>query len=102
MQRPVTGRGHSIGGADSVPSPSDETDRRLCLDMEPTYKRRPGDRILDRYTPDLTGADRELAHDRLGRLVKLLIKIARRKVDEDMHISDSRESDSEGRIQPSP
>lgn len=48
------------------------------------------------------GTERELARDRLDALVRLLIKIARRKVDEDMHSADSRESDSSGRIQPAP
>lgn len=70
--------------------------------MTSTHKRRPGDQILDRYLPDVTGAERELARERLDGLVKLLIRIARRKVDEDMHSIDSRESDSSDRIQPNP
>ena len=58
---------------------------------------RPGDQILDRYVPHLTGADRELARERLQGLAKLLLRIAMRQVREEMQATDSRDSDS-GRI----
>ena len=63
---------------------------------------RPGDHILDHYVPHLTGADRELARERLQELANIMLCVAMRKVDEDMHMRDSRESDSSGRIQPLP
>ena len=65
--------------------------------MEPQPAPRPGDQILDRYVPHLTGADRELARERLQGLAKLLLRIAMRQVREEMQATDSRDSDS-GRI----
>ena len=70
--------------------------------MEQHPERRPGDVILDRHVPHLTGVDRELARARLQGLAKIMLTIAMRKVDEDMQVQDSRESDSRGRIQPTP
>lgn len=70
--------------------------------MEQHPERHPGDDILNRYVPHLTGADRELARERLQGLAKIMLTIAMRKVDEDMQVRDSRESDSRGRIQPTP
>lgn len=70
--------------------------------MEPRPERCPGDDILDRHVSHLTGADRELARERLQGLAKIMLTIAMRKVDEDMQVRDSRESDSRGRIQPTP
>jgi hypothetical protein len=63
--------------------------------MEPRPARRPGDQILDRYVPHLTGADRELARERLQGLAKLLLRIAMRQVREEMQAADSRDSDSD-------
>jgi hypothetical protein len=70
--------------------------------MEPRPERRPGDDILDRYVPHLTGVDRELARERLQGLAKIMLTIAMRKVDEDIQEQDSHESDSCGRIQSTP
>ena len=65
--------------------------------MKPKPDHRPGDYILDRYVPHLSGADRELARERLQGLAKLLLRIALREVREGMRAADSQESDS-GRI----
>lgn len=65
-------------------------------------KHRPGDIILDHFVPHLTGTDRELARERLQGLAQLMLRIAIRKVEEDMHRQDSHESDSRRKIQPTP
>jgi len=65
--------------------------------MSDKSTRRPGDRILDRYCPHLTSEERELAHERLRNLARVLIRIAKRHA-EDMHRRDSRESGAGGRI----
>lgn len=71
-----------------------------AMKKEPTH--RPGDRIIDRYCPDLNAEERELAHARLRNLAKVLIGIHKRLVEEDIHRSDSRESNADGRIQLTP
>lgn len=68
--------------------------------MEQCPERSPGDDILDRYVPHLSGADRELARERLQGLAKIMLSIAIRKVEEDMQGRDSRKCDSRGKIQP--
>ena len=65
--------------------------------MKPKPDHRPGDYILDRYVPHLSGADRELARERLQGLAKLLLRIAMREVREEMRAADSHDSGS-GRI----
>lgn len=65
-------------------------------------ERQPGDDILDRYVPHLSGSDRELARERLQKLARLLVRIAMRQVREEREGIDSRESDSRGRIPPTP
>ena len=70
--------------------------------MEHRHDLRPGEYLLNRFVPHLTGEDRERARERLVEWAKLLVKIARRMVDEDMHTSDSHESDSKSKIQPTP
>lgn len=45
--------------------------------------RRPGDQILDRYCPNLSPADREIARERLEKLARLLVRIAMRQVREE-------------------
>jgi hypothetical protein len=64
-------------------------------------KRRPGDRILDRYCPNLTPEERELAHQRLRNLARVLIRIAKRQAEEALQ-ADSRESPEGGTIRPTP
>ena len=70
--------------------------------MEKQPGNRPGDAILDHFVPHLAGADRELARERLQGLAKLMLDVAIRKVREDVQERDSRESDSIGKIQPTP
>ena len=70
--------------------------------MEKKPGHRPGDVILDHFVPHLMGADRELARERLQELAKIMFDVALRKVREDEQERDSRESDSIGRIQPTP
>ncbi len=70
--------------------------------MEPQANRRPGDQILDRHAPHLSGTDRELARERLQGLAKLLLNIAMRQVREDMQAADSRDGGSGGIISPTP
>ncbi|MEG3148177.1 hypothetical protein U1839_26305 [Sphingomonas sp. RT2P30] len=70
--------------------------------MNDAPKHRPGDGIIERYCPDLSAEERELAHTRLRNLAKVLIGIHKRLVEEDIHRSDSRESIADGRIQPTP
>lgn len=65
-------------------------------------RRRPGDDILDRYVPHLSGSDRELARERLQKLVALLARIAVRQVREESEKGDSRKTGFEGRIPPTP
>jgi hypothetical protein len=43
-----------------------------------TTPRRPGDDILDRYCPGLSPEDREEARERLRRLARIVIRIAKR------------------------
>ena len=62
--------------------------------MEPKPDHRPGNHILDRHVPHLTGANRELARERLQGLAKLLLRIAMREVREDMQAAESRDCDS--------
>lgn len=59
--------------------------------MEAHNERRPGDQILDRHVPHLTGADRELARSRLQGLARLLLQIAMRQVREEQELAQSRE-----------
>lgn len=54
---------------------------------EPT--RRPGDQILDRCAPQLSPDERELAHERLRALARVLIRIDRRLAGEDIPKADS-------------
>ena len=70
--------------------------------METSPDHRPGDHILDRYVPHLSGADRELARERLQGLAKLLLRIAMREVREEMQAADSRDSDSRRIISSTP
>lgn len=46
--------------------------------MNETKQRRPGDFILDRYMPDATPEQRELARENLRRLAKLLLRVHER------------------------
>lgn len=54
--------------------------------------------MLDRYCPDLTPEERELAHERMRNLGRVLGRIARRILEEEMHRGDSPETTEEGRI----
>lgn len=65
-------------------------------------KRRPGDQILDRYCPHLSPEERELAHERLRNLARVLIRIAKRHGEDAIPTSDSRESDAGGTIPSTP
>jgi len=60
----------------------------------------PIDRILDRHLPGLTGERREIARDRLGGLIMLLIRIAIRQAKEAE--LDSRGSGAGDRMDSSP
>jgi len=60
-------------------------------------KRRPGDHILDRYCPNLTPEERELAHQRLRDLARVLIRIAKRQAEEARQ-ADSRKLSEDGTI----
>jgi len=60
--------------------------------------RRPGDQILDRYCPELSAEEREIAHERLRKFARVLIDIATRVAAE--RDADSRESRERGRIRP--
>jgi hypothetical protein len=70
------------------------------MDTPPDH--RPGDIILDHFVPHLKGEDRELARKRLQGLAKLLLTAAIREVRSERAQVDSRESDSKGKIQPTP
>ena len=70
--------------------------------METSPDHRPGDHILDRYVPHLSGADRELARERLQGVARLLLRIAMREVREKMQAADSRDSDSKRIISSTP
>jgi hypothetical protein len=70
------------------------------MEQKPEY--RPGDQILDRYVPHLTGTDRELARERLQGLARIMLTIAMRKVREDREAADSHDSDSRRIITPTP
>jgi len=52
-------------------------------------RRRPGDQILDRYCSDLSPEERELGHERLRALARVLIRIHRRLDTEDIPKGDS-------------
>ena len=62
------------------------------MEAKPDY--RPGDHILDRYVPHLSGADRELARARLQEMARWLVHVAMDQVCNDMEPADS----LEGRI----
>lgn len=64
----------------------------------PEPMRRPGDQILDRYAPHLTPEERELAHERLRSLARILIRIERRLAAQDIPNDDSTHSRAEDRI----
>lgn len=64
--------------------------------------RKPGDDILDRYVPHLSGSDREVARERLQKLARLRVHIAMRQVREEREAADSRGSVSRGKIPPNP
>lgn len=66
--------------------------------MSDDPKRRPGDRILDRYCPQLSAEEREQAHERLRRLARAIVSVSKRLEAEDMHSSDSTHSNGGGRI----
>ena len=51
--------------------------------MKPNTPRQPGDQIIDRYCPNLTLEEREIARERLRGLAKILVKIAVRQVREE-------------------
>lgn len=46
--------------------------------------RSPVDRIIDRYCPIISPKERELARERLHRLARVLIRIAKRQVEEEL------------------
>lgn len=60
--------------------------------------RRPGDQILDRYCPDLSPEERELAHERLRSLARVLIRIHRRLDARDIPSGDSTHFEPEDTI----
>jgi hypothetical protein len=64
----------------------------------PEPARRPGDQILDRYGRHLTPAEREVAHERLRSLARILIRIDRRLAAQDIPSGDSTHSGAEDRI----
>ena len=51
--------------------------------MTDPQQRRPGDRIIDRVAPHLTGADRDRARAQLEGLAGILVRIAIRQVREE-------------------
>ena len=69
--------------------------------MDDAQKRSPADRILDRYCPGLSLAERKLANERLHNLARTLVRIARRHA-LDMHRADSTQSGAGGTIPPTP
>lgn len=68
--------------------------------MEVSPKQQPGDRILDRYAPDLSPKEREAAREKLQAVARLIIRIETRLAREATNTLDSRESEESGRIQP--
>lgn len=68
--------------------------------MEIKSDHRPGEYLLNRFAPHVSGRDQELARERLEQWAAQLVKIARRMADKDMHAIDSRESGSGSKIQP--
>lgn len=64
----------------------------------PDIPRRPGDRILDRYCPHLTSDERKVAHECLGELARVLIRIHRRLASQDIPTLDSTHSDRKDKI----
>jgi hypothetical protein len=64
----------------------------------PESPRRPGDQILDRYCPDLSPEERELAHERLRAFARALIRIERRLIEENVPPRDSTQSGTDDRI----
>ena len=63
---------------------------------------RPGDYILDRYFPLLSGQDRELARERLQGFALWLVHVAMDQVRDDMHREDSRERQAEATMESVP
>ena len=73
--------------------------------MTPPPNPRPGDAIIDHYLPDATEAEREQARRELKGFAAAIFGVAERFVREGrsfVPIPDSREFESQGRIQPTP
>jgi len=83
-------------------SPVHRPNARSYVHMERKPEHRPGDIILDHFVAHLTGPDRELARERLQDLVRIMLEIAIRQLDEDIHRQDSQEAGGQGRIPPIP
>lgn len=71
----------------------------LCM---PKQSRRPGDQIIDRFLPDISPEERELAHERLRAMVHVVLRIGRRLAGEAKARADSTHDGQSGRIPPSP
>ena len=70
--------------------------------METKPDHRPGDHILDRYVPHLSGTDRELARQRLQEFARWLVHVAMDQVRDDMHREDSRGRQAEATMELAP
>lgn len=75
--------------------------RRHNARMHEVPPRRPGDQIIDRYAPQLTPEERELAHEQLRALARLLIRIHER-LGIDIPGSDSTDLGAQDTIPPTP
>ena len=70
--------------------------------MEAKPDHRSGDHILDRYVPHLSGAERELARQRLQEFARWLVHVAMDQVRDDMHREDSRGRQAEATMELAP
>ena len=74
--------------------------------MDARQTRQPGDLILDRYMPDATPEEREVARENLKRLARLMLRVEVRKArewyEQQIRASGDPEVDSEVRACPPP
>ena len=66
--------------------------------MSDTQARKPGDIILDRYCPNLSPDDREIARERLRAWMRWTLQIIMRQVREERARGDSTRSVEGGKI----
>lgn len=61
-----------------------------------TTSRRPGDALIEKFMPDASPEERERAHANLRQLARVLLRIAKRQVDEEIAAQRDSQKTTEG------